>query len=63
MDFHCFCVEKSGKYVLFGLPFFNESDNEMKNRFDESFIDTLGIDKKTFELQGKEEVPKVAEKK
>ena len=44
-------VEKSGKYVLFGLPFFNESDNEMKNRFDESFVNSLRIDKKEFELE------------
>ena len=56
-------VEKSDKYILFGLPFFNESDNEMKNRFDESFVNSLRIDKKTFELEGKEEVLKVAEKK
>ena len=56
-------VEKSDKFVLFGLPFFNESDNEMKNRFDESFVNSLRIDKKEFELEGKEEVLKVAEKK
>lgn len=56
-------VEKSDKFVLFGLPFFNESDNEMKNRFDESFVKSLRIDKKEFELEGKEEVLKVAEKK
>ena len=56
-------VEKSGKYVLFGLPFFNESDNEMKNRFDESFVNSLRIDKKKDELVGKEKVLKVAEKK
>ena len=56
-------VEKSGKYVLFGLPFFNESDNEMKNRFDESFVNSLRIDKKTDEFVGKEKVLKVAEKK
>ena len=56
-------VEKSGKYVLFGLPFFNESDNEMKNNFDESFANSLRIDKKTSELERKEEVLKVAEKR
>ena len=35
----------------------------MKNRFDESFVNSLRIDKKEFELEGKEEVLKVAEKK
>ena len=36
-------VEKSDKYILFGLPFFNESDSEMKNRFLENFNNLLNV--------------------
>lgn len=36
-------VAKSEKYLLFGLPFFNESDSEMKNKFEKEFQDLLKV--------------------
>ncbi|MCR5386421.1 MAG: DEAD/DEAH box helicase family protein [Treponema sp.] len=36
-------VEETGKYVLFGLPFFNESDDEMYNIFSQSFATSLKV--------------------
>lgn len=37
-------VEKTDKYVLFGLPFFNKTEDEMYNKFNESFGKVLRID-------------------
>ena len=56
-------VEKSNKYVLFGLPFFNGSDNEMKNKFDECFGNTLKIEIKNTEFEYDEQELKVASPK
>jgi len=39
-------VEKSDKYILIGMPFFNKTDSEMYNSFEESFINLLEINKK-----------------
>lgn len=36
-------VEKFDKYILFGLPFFNEKDSEIKNKFLENFNNLLNI--------------------
>lgn len=36
-------VEKSNEYILIGLPFFNDTDKEKKERFDEEFKQTLKI--------------------
>lgn len=36
-------VEKSKEYILIGLPFFNDTDKEMKERFDAEFKQTLKI--------------------
>lgn len=36
-------VEKSKEYILIGLPFFNDTDKEMKKRFDAEFKQTLKI--------------------
>lgn len=36
-------VEKSKDYILIGLPFFNDMDKEMKNRFEKEFEKTLGV--------------------
>lgn len=55
-------VQKSENYVLFGLPFFNESDNEMKNKFDESFAKTLEIKTEEVNYDIEEKVLNVAEK-
>lgn len=38
-------VKKSNEYVLFGLPFFNEADNDMKNKFENEFYKTLDLTK------------------
>ncbi len=37
-------IEKSDKYVLFGLPFFNKTEDEMYNKFNESFGKELRIE-------------------
>ena len=36
-------VEKSNEYILIGLPFFNDTDKEIKERFDAEFKQTLKI--------------------
>ncbi len=36
-------VEKSKEYILIGLPFFNDTDKEMKERFETEFNQTLKI--------------------
>ena len=36
-------VEKSKEYILIGLPFFNDTDKEMKERFETEFKQTLKI--------------------
>ena len=36
-------VEKSKDYFLIGLPFFNDSDKEMKERFEKEFKDSLKV--------------------
>ena len=44
-------IKQTDKFLLFGLPFFNDSDDEMKLKFRKSFSDTLKIDikNKSFE--------------
>ena len=36
-------VKSTDEYLLFGLPFFNESDSEMKNKFEKEFQDLLKV--------------------
>ncbi len=36
-------VEKSREYILIGLPFFNDTDKEMKERFEKEFVNSLKV--------------------
>lgn len=36
-------VEKSKEYILIGLPFFNDTDKEMKVRFETEFVNSLKV--------------------
>lgn len=36
-------IKSTDEYLLFGLPFFNESDSEMKNKFEKEFQDLLKV--------------------
>lgn len=38
-------IEKTDEYILFGLPFFNDTNTEIHNKFVEKFNSTLGIHK------------------
>ena len=36
-------VEKSKEYILIGLPFFNDADKEMKEKFEKEFKESLKV--------------------
>ena len=42
-------VEKADKYILFGLPFFNKTDDEMYNKFKECFGKGLRVNMEKLE--------------
>ena len=44
-------IKESDKYVLFGLPFFNKSDDEMYKNFSQNFEDTLNLNVKNYNLE------------
>lgn len=48
-------VQQTDKYVLYGLPFYNATDNEKERRFKQSFKDILKIEKNEQECTDLEE--------